>query len=302
MAMSPSTSKTNNLNRKRNLEVSTSGFTSATHEEFEHLPRSPVDRFFKRQKPSKLDLSLNNPFCSDDENDNDPKSPNYSPSAVYDPINDGQTTFRGFSYVGKIDDSEQNSEEEDDSAFQLKWVQYVANFMLHDIKKDKQMIPDEVMGAFDWFEEMLDDKGECFKVRKKFEEFWDGFLYYLENYDTSNMDENKELKEDIKKYFNIIAIRYDNEKRCEKLGIFLRSFDALNDEGEKIEFSEENLLNHFRLDKKMYGDVREKHVKKLFKKLSKVINNSLSLASPPSSAREKHVKKLFKKLSKVKNG
>ena len=88
------------------------------------------------------------------------------------------------------------------------------------------------------------------------------------------MDENKKMKKKIKKIFKILATRYDEEKRCEKLGILLRSFDALNedDDGKKIEFSEENLLNQFRLDKRMYGDVREKHVKKLFKKLSKVRN------------------------------
>lgn len=300
MAMPHSTSTTNTKNRKRALSVSTTVPIPRTHEQFEDLPPSPVDRFLKRQK--------DNPFYSSDDDDvniakspKSPKSPEYSPSE-YHPIKDEQITFRGFSYVGKIDDSEQNSEQ-DDSELELKWVQYVANFMLHDIKKDEQMIPEKVMGAFDKFEEMLDDKGECFKVRKKFKEFWDAFLYYLENYDTSNMDENKELKQEIKKIFKILATRYDKEKRCEKLGILLRSFDALNedDDGKKIEFSKENLLNHFRLDKRMYGDVRENHVKKLFKKLSKVINNSLSLASPPSSAREKHVKKLFKKLSKVRN-
>ena len=270
MAMSPSTSKTNN--RKRNLKVS----TLPTHEEFEHLPRSPVDRFFRPQKQLKLDLHLDNPFCSDDEQDNDPKSPDYSPSAGYHPINDEQIPFKGFSYVGKIDDSEQNSEEQDDSALEVECVQQVGALMLPTIE---HMIPKAVMEAFWSYEDVLDSKGECSRVRHKFKEFWEAFLCYLdkeENYDTSKMDEKKELKQEIKKIFKILATRYDEEKRCEKLGIFLRSFDALNDDedddGEKTEFSEKNLLNHFRLDKRMYGDVREKHVKKLFKKLSKVKN------------------------------
>ena len=302
MAMPHSTSTTKTTNLKRPFSVSTTVSIPPTHEHFQDSAPSPVDRFLTRQ--------TKNPFYSSDDDDvniakspTSPKSPKYSPSpSEYDPIDDKQNLFEGF--LGKTDDSEEDSEE-DDSALELKWVKYVANFMLHDIKKDKQMIPEEVMRAFESLLEMLDHNGECCRVRHKFEEFWDAFLCYLDvetKYNISKMDENKELKEDIEKYFNIIAIRYDDEKRCEKLGIFLRSFVALNDEGEKIEFSEENLLNHFRLDKKMYGDVRENHVKKLFKKLSKVINNSLSLASPPSSAREKHVKKRLKKLSKVRNG
>lgn len=92
------------------------------------------------------------------------------------------------------------------------------------------------------------------------------------------MDENKQLKQEIKKIFKILATRYDKEKKCEKLGIFLRSFDALNDDDddkEKIKFSKKNLLNHFRLEKQnemMYRDVKEKDVEKLFKKLSKMRN------------------------------
>lgn len=278
--MPETTPTTNDRKRKRegNLSVSTSGFIPPTDEELKHLPPSPGEWVHMQKQQSEL----KNPFHSDGEDDNDPKSPkspDYSPFAEYDPINDQKILFQGFSCVGQNDHSEQKSEKQDDSELELKWVQYVAKFMLPDIKKDEHMIPEEVMRAFEYFEEMLDDKGECFKVREKFEEFWEAFVCYLdreENYDTSKMDEKKELKQEIKKIFKILATRYDDEKRCEKLGIFLRSFDALNDDedddGEKTEFSKKNLLNHFRLDERMYGDVREKHVKKLFKKLSKVKN------------------------------
>ena len=222
-----------------------------------------------------------NPIDSDDEKDYAPHSPDYSPYPEYDCMDDEKTIFRGFSYVGKNNNSQENdaeeSDDENDSALEIKWIQRVGELMLPDIN---HMIPDKVMKAFYLFEDILDEKGECFKVREKFEEFrvcFDCYLEREEKYDTSKMDENKELKEEIKKYFEIIGNRYDDEKKCEKLGTLLRSFDALNDDEdddeEKIEFSKKNLLNHFRLEKQnemMYRDITETDVKKLFKNFSKV--------------------------------
>ena len=277
MAMPTSTPTTNDRKRKRDLSVSTSGFIPPTNEQLKHLPPSPGEWVHMQKQQSEL----GNPFHSDSEDDDDPKSPDYTPeSPTYSPVgpynttNDQKISFEGISFVGNIDDSEENSVERDDSALERKWVQHVLPGIKH-------MIPEEVMRAFLCFIDMLDENGECFKVREKFEEFWEAFVCYLdreENYDTSKMDENKGLKEEIKKYFEIIGNRYDDEKRCEQLGILLRSFDALNDdeddEEEKIEFSKENLLNHFRLDnqKGMYGDVTEKDVEKVFNELSKVRN------------------------------
>lgn len=280
MAMPTPTPTTNDRKRKRDLSVSTSGFTPPKDGEYGDLPYSPGEWVHMQKQKSESE----NPFHSDDEEDKDPKSPkspDYSPFAEYNPINDEKISFQGFSCVGNIDDSEENnaddSEEEDDSALEIKWVQHVVALMLPDIK---HMIPDEVMRAFWLYEDVLDSRGECHRLRDNFEEFWKAFVCYLEregNHDTSKMDENKQLKKEIKKNFKILATRYDDEKRCEKLGKFLRSFDALNDdeddEEEKIEFNEKNLLNHFRLEKQnemMYRDVREKDVEKLFKKLSKV--------------------------------
>ena len=260
--------------RKRDLSVSTSGFTLPKDDEYKDLPYSPGEWVHMKKQKSES----KNPFHSDGEDDNDAKSPNYSPCAEYDTINDQKISFQGFSCVGNIDDSEENSEEQDDSALELRCVQHVGALMLPHIK---QMIPEEVMRAFWLYEDVLDSRGECLRVRDNFKEFWESFVCYLdreENYDTSKMDENKQLKQEIKKIFKILATRYDEEKRCEKLGIFLRSFDALNDDEdddeEKTEFSKENLLNHFRLDKEngMYEDVREKDVEKLFEELSKVRN------------------------------
>ena len=90
------------------------------------------------------------------------------------------------------------------------------------------------------------------------------------------MDENKKLKEEIEKNYNILATRYDDEKRCEKLGKFLHSFVTLNDDDddeENIEFSEITFVNWFRMEKKkemIYKDVKEEDVIRLFEKLPKV--------------------------------
>lgn len=277
MAMPTPTPTTND--RKRDLSVSTSGFTLPKDDEYKDLPYFSGEWVHMKKQKSESE----NPFHSDSEDDNDPKSPDYTPeSPTYSPVgpynttNDQQISFQGFSCVGNIDDSEENGEKKDDSALKLRWVQRVAALMLPRIK---HMIPEEVMRAFHLFLDILDEERECFEVRKKFEEFWEAFVCYLdreENYDTSKMDQNQELKKEIKDYFDILGNRFDDEKKCKKLGILLGSFDALNDdeddEKEKIKFSEENLVNHFRLDeqKGMYEDVMEEDVKTLFKKLCKV--------------------------------
>lgn len=273
MATPTPTPTTNDRKRKRDLSVSTSGFTPLNDGEYKDLPYSLGECVHMQKQKSESE----NPFHSDNEEGKDPKSPHYSPYPEYDCKDDEKTIFRGFSYVGKNDDSEQNDAEESEEEDEIKWIQHIAALMLPDIK---YRIPNQVMRAFWEFEDILDDRGECFNLRKNFEEFWLGFGCYLEReeqYDTLKMDENKQLKKEIKKNFKILATRYDDEKRCENLGKFLRSFDALNDheddDEEKIEFNEKNLLNHFRLEKQnemMYRDVKETDVEKLFQKLSKV--------------------------------